>query len=311
MRGAVVVSCEEVMMTEREVTFYSEGIKVHGTLSLPEGAREGAHLAGVVLAHGYGSFRDELTGFVELAEKLRREDMISLRFDFRGCGKTGQAGGIFPHLEWIADVLAAVSYLQSLGEVDSRRIGTVGMSVGGGTVCYVAGIDKRVKCTVALAPVADGAWWLEHLWKVRQGERAWEVFQETLAKDRLRRARTGKSAKVAIGEVLGFGPEDQKRWEQLLARYPQFARKVYLSSADSLMNFKPLGLVQLAAPRPIRFVHSEHDESVPIAHSEELYAAAGDVKDFQRIKGSPHCFWVGGQSEQVQQLAVDWLKEHL
>ncbi|MEW6359026.1 MAG: alpha/beta hydrolase [Planctomycetota bacterium] len=298
-------------MPESDVTFYSEGVKVQGTLSIPDGATEGLKCPGVVLVHGYASFRDELTGFVELAEKLRAHDMVSLRFDLRGCGRSGEPGRIVPHLEWTADSLAAVSYLQSIGQVDSRRIGVVGMSVGGGTACYVAGIDKRVKCTVALAPVADGAWWLEHLWTTRRGAKAWEAFQERLAVDRVERAKTGRSEKVPIGEVLAFRPEDQKRWNQLLARYPQFTREVYLSSADSLVNFKPLGLVRLVAPRPIRFIHSEDDESVPIVHGEELYAAAGDVKDLIRIKGSPHCFWMGDQGGHVQDLAVEWLLEHL
>ncbi|NOZ20872.1 MAG: alpha/beta hydrolase [Planctomycetes bacterium] len=298
-------------MPEKEVTFYSEGVKVHGALSMPEGAGEGSKCPGIVLIHGYASFRDELTGFVELAEKLRAQGMVSLRFDMRGCGASGEPGRIIPHLEWTADALAAVSYLQSVGEVDGRRIGVVGMSVGGGTACYVAGIDKRVKCTVALAPVADGAWWLEHLWTTRRGADAWEAFQERLAADRVERATTGKSRKVPIGDVLGFRAEDQKRWDALLAQYPQFTREVYMSSADSLVNFKPLGLVKLVAPRPIRFIHSEDDESVPIVHGEELHAAAGDVKDLKRIKGSPHCFWMSDQAGYVQDLAIEWLLEHL
>jgi len=298
-------------MSESEITFYSEGVEVHGTLSVPKGMTEESNLPGVVLLHGYGSFRDELTGFVELSEKVCTEGMVCLRFDLRGCGESGVPGRIIPHLEWPADGLAAISYLQSLGGVDRRRMGVVGMSVGGGAACYVAGIDNRVKCTVALAPVADGTWWLEHLWKTRQGDEAWLAFQERLINDRLTRVRNGKSEKVDIGEVLGFGPEQRKRWDGLLELYPQFTREVELSSADSLINFKPLGLVQLSAPRPIRFIHSEEDESVPIVHSEELYAAAGDVKDFQRIQGSPHCFWSSERSEEVQQLTIDWLKEHL
>ena len=298
-------------MPESDVLFYSEGVEVHGTLSLPEGADEGAACPGVVLVHGYASFRDELTGFVELAGKLRAQGMVSLRLDMRGCGSSGQPGRIIPHLEWTADALAAISYLQSIGQIDQRRIGIVGMSVGGGAACYVAGIDKRVKCTVALAPVADGAWWLEHLWTTRRGAEAWGAFQERLAADRVNRAKTGKSEKVAIGDVLAFRPEDQKRWDQLVAQYPQFTQEVYMSSADSLFNFKPLGLVKLVAPRPIRFIHSEDDDSVPIVHGEELYAAAGDVKDLKRIKGSPHCFWMSDQGGAVQDLAIEWLLEHL
>jgi len=298
-------------MKEKSIKFYSESVPVRGTLARPDKLPRKAKVPGVVLAHGYGSFRDELTGFVELADKIAAEGMVSIRFDFRGCGESGEPGMILPHYEWVTDVLSCVSYLQSLRFVDHRRIGIVGMSVGGGTVCYAAGIDSRVKCTVALAPVADGAWWLQHLWESRRGKRAWKSFLDVLARDRIHRVYTGKSRKVPIGEVLAFDGEIKAARKKLLAEFPQFTTHVYLSSADSLIGFKPRQLVHLAAPRPIRFIHSKDDESVPLKHSRALYRAAGQVKDLKIIKGSPHCFWLSDQSEKVQQLTVEWLVKYL
>jgi len=297
-------------VTEREVRFYSEDVPLKGTLTTPR-ARKRSRLPAVVLVHGYGSFRDELTGFKELAGKFADSGIATLRFDMRGCGESGERGMILPHLEWVTDVLSAVTYLQSLNGIDHRRIGLVGMSVGGGVVCYAAAIDRRINCVVALAPVADGEWWLEHLWISRQGKRAWKEFLEKLDEDRKRRVLTGKSKKVPIGQILAFRKEEESARKKLLAEYPQLATHVYLSSADSLIAFKPIRFVHMIAPRPIRFVHSADDESVPVKHSYELYGAAGEVKDLQVIRRTPHCFWLSFQSERVQNMAVEWMVEHL
>lgn len=298
-------------MYEEQVIFYSEAEKVYGTLALPDQLTDRTPLPAVVLAHGYGSFRDELTGFVELANKLSNQGLVSLRFDFRGCGQSGELGRIRPFSEWVTDTEAAISFLQSHKNVDGQRIGLVGMSVGGGTVCWVGGIDPRVRCVVTLAPVADGEWWLRHLWTTKGGEKEWREFLERLQEDRLLRATRGRSKKVAMGEVLAYAPEDAKMMEEMISRYPAFAREIYLSSPDSLLQFKPLYFAHFISPRPIRFIHSKDDTSVPIRHSQELYARAGEVKDFQVIHGSPHCFWLSNQSEKVQELTLEWILKYL
>jgi hypothetical protein len=299
---------EKSSMPEREVSFYSEGVKVYGTLNLP---REGEISPAVVLVHGYGSFRDELTGFVEIASKLSGCGIASLRIDLRGCGKSGEPGRIHPFSEWIVDVGAAVSFLQTENQVDGKRIGLGGMSVGGGTVFWAGGLDPRVKCIVALAPVADGEWWLRHLWTNRGGDQAWNGFFNSLEKDLVLQATHGYSKKVSLGEMLAYGPEDERMMEEMLNTYPQFTREVYLSSAVSLLNFKPRLVAGLIESTPLRLIHSRDDTSVPAVHSEKLHKQTGKNGDLKIIFDSPHCFWVGPQSEKVQELTIEWLMEYL
>ena len=292
-----------------EVAFFSEGEKLAATLCLPGGAQ--GKVPAVALLHGYGSFRDELTGYTELSSLLAKQGIASLRFDFRGCGASGEPGRMHPHDDWVEDAAAALSYLEVHPRVDFGRLGLVGMSVGGGVVVQAAALDHRVRCVVSLAPVADGGWWLKHLWKTSQGDDAWQDFLNRLSEDRRRRAKDGNSQRVPTEDILAYGPEDMAARRLMLEKYPQFATHTYLSSADSLRSFQPRQFVHLVAPRPVRFVHSLADTSVPIEHSYELFGRAGEVRDIRVIHDSPHCFWLSEQNREVQGLVLDWLIRYL
>lgn len=294
---------------DTEVTFFSEGEKLAGTLCMPEGTQ--GKVPAVALLHGYGSFRDELTGYVELSSLLAEHGLASLRFDFRGCGASGKPGRIHPHDDWIEDAAAALSHLELRTDVDTGRLGLVGMSVGGGVVVQAAALDSRVRCVVSLAPVSDGGWWLEHLWKTSQGDAGWQGFLSRLSGDRRRRARDGDSQRVPMEDILAYGPEDMAARKLMLEKYPQFATHAYLSSADSLRYFQPRQFVHLIAPRPVRFIHSLADTSVPIEHSYELFGRAGEVRDIRVIHDSPHCFWLNERSREVQEMVLDWLTRYL
>lgn len=294
---------------EEEITFFSGGEQIMGTVCLPGDLEK--KVPGVALLHGYGSFRDDITGFLELAKLLAEEGIASVRFDFRGCGVSGESGYIHPHNESIEDACAALSYLDGRPEVDPNRLAVVGMSVGGGIAVQVAGLDERVRCAVALAPVADGGWWLKHLWTSTRGVDDWLDFLNRLSIDRKQRAKNGSSEKVEIEEILAYGPEDLAAHEEMRKKYPQFATQAYLSSADSLLQFQPRQFAHLVAPRPLRLVHSLTDTSVPIYHSYELFGKAGPIRDLQIIPDSPHAFWIGDHNKYVQELTLEWLKLYL
>jgi len=138
---------------ETEIAFSSGGTQVHGTLRQ---AGNAGRQPAVILAHGFGSFRDELTGFVELADRLAAGGITSLRLDLRGCGQSGRRGFMHPMWEWVEDLRNAASFLETLSGIATDRIGVAGMSMGGGVACAAAAIDDRLKVVVALAPVTDG-----------------------------------------------------------------------------------------------------------------------------------------------------------
>jgi len=116
---------------------------------------------------------------------------------------------------------------------------------------------------------------------------------------------------VPMEEILAFGPEGLAAWRKLREEFPRFASHAFLSSADSLLAFRPRHLAGGIAPRPLRIIHSLADTSVPFRHAAEIFGRSGEVKDLVAIRDSPHCFWIGPDSRRVQELTLEWMERYL
>jgi pimeloyl-ACP methyl ester carboxylesterase len=122
----------------------ADGLTLHGWY-LP-----GENGAAVMLLHGLGSNRMSMLG---LAKGLAEAGYGVLLFDLRGHGDSD--GDFVPYGGPEAqDVKAAVSYLQARPDVDSKRIGALGWSLGAQVAIMGAAQDENVKAVVADGPGA-------------------------------------------------------------------------------------------------------------------------------------------------------------
>lgn len=62
---------------------------------------------------------------------------------------------IVPSLQ-MSDIQDAITYAQTLNEVDPNKIALWGASYSGGNVMQVAAVDRRVKAVVAVVPLISG-----------------------------------------------------------------------------------------------------------------------------------------------------------
>lgn len=293
---------------ETEVSFYSNGMPIFGTLcATPLVERSPA----VVLVHGFGSFRDELTGFVELAKRLAHAKIASLRIDMHGCGHSGVRGLMHPIWDWVEDLRQAVSFLQTVPMIAPDRIAVAGMSMGGGIACISSAVDERLRVVVALAPVVDGQEWFRHLWITNRGEEAWQEFQQRIILDRRSQSVTKRSASISMLDALAFGSADRRAYLRIVEKHPSFLRRIRLSAVDSALRVRAAPFASLIAPRPLLIIHSRADASVPVQQAEALSTAAREPNRLIIIDDSPHCFWIGDQSQFVQEATVAWLREYL
>ncbi len=101
--------------------------------------------AAVVLMHGAGSTRSAV---LDHARVLARNGYGVLLFDARGHGESAGRGMDFG---WYgeSDASGAVDFLAERPDVESGRIGLVGMSMGGEQAIGAAGADDRVRAVVA------------------------------------------------------------------------------------------------------------------------------------------------------------------
>ena len=141
---------------ETEVSFQSQdGWTLRGSLRIPGGAGGSAKAPGVVMVHG--AKHDQQT-YHELARELAKEGIATLRFDWRGKGRSIAEGkglyGINMPSEESAkaylDVKAAIELLASQPEVDGNRIGMIAATAGTGYMLRAAYGDSRIQTVVLL-----------------------------------------------------------------------------------------------------------------------------------------------------------------
>ncbi len=120
---------------EEEVRYENKtaGIILAGTLTFPA---EGGPFPAVILISGSGpQDRNETVfghrPFLVLADYLTRQGIAVLRFDDRGVGESGGNFTLATSEDFATDVLAAIAYLKTRKEINTRQIGLIGHSEGG------------------------------------------------------------------------------------------------------------------------------------------------------------------------------------
>jgi hypothetical protein len=94
---------------------------------------------------------------VSICEDLGRASIVSLRFNFRGVGRS--EGDYAEGIGEQDDVVAALDLLRSSKGVDPDRIGLAGYSFGARVALPVALQDGRVKAVALVSPsVTDEDW---------------------------------------------------------------------------------------------------------------------------------------------------------
>jgi len=131
------------------------GTKIVGNIYIPNDYQEGEKRTALVVSPPATSVKEQAAHYY--AEKMRQKGYICLTFDPRGIGETkGLEGNINPYT--IAnDISSGVSFLQSLPQVDSERLGNLGLCAPSVSSAYETIHDSRIKALGLAVPSVDGA----------------------------------------------------------------------------------------------------------------------------------------------------------
>ncbi|RMH56720.1 MAG: alpha/beta fold hydrolase [Candidatus Hydrogenedentota bacterium] len=138
--------------TETLVEWEKEGLRIRGVFHTPAARRFPA----VVMCPGFTGTKTE-PGFLftKAARYFTTLGFGVLRFDYRG---SGDSEGDFVDVTIqgeIADAESALRWLESRPEVDSKKLGLLGLSMGGCVAAYVAGDRHDLSSVVLWAPVSN------------------------------------------------------------------------------------------------------------------------------------------------------------
>jgi len=132
-------------MNTEKVSFISEGYKISGILHLPEKENPPC----VVASHGLLSSKDS-EKYIALGERLSKEGVAMLRFDFRGIGESEGTEEDNTVSKKVADLGEAINFVRSHPAL-ANRIGLLGSSLGGFLSLIKASMDKEIRAIVIWA----------------------------------------------------------------------------------------------------------------------------------------------------------------
>src|SRR5262245_57497924 len=105
----------------------------------------------ILLVYGYGGYKEQMASYARL---LRRGGFATFTFDMEGSGlRRGRPGTLGAGGK--LDFLGAAQYLRSRPDVDSERLGALGVSMGAATVLLAAVEDPGIKALVSDSSYAD------------------------------------------------------------------------------------------------------------------------------------------------------------
>ena len=132
-------------MKVAKVSFKSKGHRISGILHLPDAK----NAACVIASHGLLSSKNS-EKYTALGERISKEGIALLRFDFRGIGESEGRLEDDTVSRRIADLDSAIAFVKSYPGM-GNRIGLLGSSLGGFISLIGASREQRIKAVVIWA----------------------------------------------------------------------------------------------------------------------------------------------------------------
>src|SRR5689334_15616533 len=189
-------------MAEEKISFTSKGLKLAGTVRVPDGVGRHERRPAFIVLHGFGS-NSNSTNVLEPCAMFEKLGYVTLRFDMPGCGASEGEKGLLICLDQVQATSDAVSFLAKHANVEPDRIGAIGSSFGAAVAVYAGGVDKRVAAVISSGGWGDG----ERKFRGQHPTpEAWAKFTAMLAEGKRVRAATGKSLMVPRYDIVPIPP---------------------------------------------------------------------------------------------------------
>ena len=284
-----------------DVTFISEGARVAGVLRLP--ATGAAPYPVVIFCAGFSLTKE--VWLPPYAEALNGLGWATLNFDYRGFGESEGTPRcrLVPTMQ-VDDVRNAVTFLESIADIDAARIGVVGVSLGAAIALGAAGIDDRIRAMVAVAGPSD-------LWRVWSQLPAFAGFRDKVRAARRRFVVSGDVSYAPVSKLLSSDPETCQKILDDAPSFPHWRPEITFESLQSLFEFRP----EQVAPfcRASCFIYCGDDALIGKNEAVSAWANAREPKQLVELAGVRHAEIYGQGRGFAPCLAAiaSFLRDHL
>jgi fermentation-respiration switch protein FrsA (DUF1100 family) len=267
----------------QDINFLSQGQKLIGDLYLPDDRTPGKKLQAIVMVGASSGTKEQTPA--TYARRLAERGYAALAFDHTSFGESeGRPRNDENPFAKSEDVKNAVTFLTSREEVDSERIGIVGVCAGGGLAPYTAVANQRIKAVATVSALPD-------LRGTLTGGFAgdWRALIRLVASAREAYAEGGEAQFVPF-----LPPGEQNEWIENGKQYyltdrnpdPKWKNEILLWSFDKMLQYSALDIIHLLAPTPLLLIAGSEAET--LQQSEAAYQMADEPKELFTIDGGKH-----------------------
>jgi len=287
--------------------FYSEAAEKVPVLIYKPLLSTGKKLPVVICLHGTGGSKDDANiksllyefsklGFIGVAidarfhgERVHKTDGRNFYVEaiisaWQNKDSTKQTHPFF--FDTVYDLWKLTDYLSTRPDVDSNRIGMMGISMGGIETWMAASVDTRIKVAVPVISAQSFKWSLDNdLWQGR-AKTIWAAQQQA-AKD--------------LGDTAVNKQNVKALWDKIVP--------------GILNEFDCPSMIRLFAARPLLLLSTEKDQNCPLGGAQlafdaatkaYLSANAADKLKINVTPNEPHRF-----TPEHMAMTIDWFKKWL
>lgn len=247
----------------------------------------------IVIGHPSGGVKEQTAGVY--AAMLAELGFLTLTYD---SSYQGESGGEPRYLEdpqmRVEDVRCAVDYLTTRNDVNSDKIGAIGMCASGGYVVNAAQTDLRIKAIATVSMADLGDMFRNGLGRTQDYKENLKQTLEQIAQQRTKEAQGNEvyySWYVPPTEELTKGLaydywEGYEYYRVSPAKHPNSVNKMIFSRTDSIINFTALSHVEMCYPRPMLFIAGSNAGTKYF--SDETHAKLPETSELYIIDGATH-----------------------
>lgn len=292
-----------------DIEFLSENNVLRGWLYRPD--QKAKTYPVIVMAHGFSAVKEQHLD--KYADVFAAASFIVILYDHANFGASD--GSVRQEVDPVLQRRGyrdAITFAQTLPEVDASRIGLWGTSYSGGHVIEVAALDRRVACVVSQVPTISG--YQAALRRTRS-----DHVPATLARfeaDRSARFRGEAPAMLPAvsddpGAACAMGGADSfEFFTATRAVAPNWRNEVTLRSAEMARETEPGIYIARISPTPLLMIVAENDMLTPTDLCLEAYQRALPPKSLVMIPGGHFDPYVR-HFARTSCAARDWFKQHL
>lgn len=262
-----------------KVTFHNRyGITLAADLYIPKNAE--GKLPTIAISGPFGAVKEQSSGLY--AQTLAERGFLTIAFD---PSYTGESGGepryvASPDIN-TEDFSAAVDYLANRDDVDTDRIGILGICGWGGMALNAAAIDTRIKATVTVTMYDMSRVNANGYNDIMDADARYELRKQ-LNTQRTEDYRNGSY--VLAGGVIDPLPDDAPQFVKEYYDYYKTERgyhKRSLNSNDGWNKTSSLSFINM----PILSYSDEIRSAVLMIHGEKAHSRYFSEDAFKKLKG--------------------------